>query len=311
MSRKVKTFKAPIEDKASGKMVEVELAIMKPDTTMNAKARIQQSKAFRDAMDAGAPLRAKLDQYIRGQGLWTDELEARVIELGSKITECEDVLSKGGCKLTEAYRAAIDLRRARNEVALLMADRNNLDAYTCEGQGENARFESLVSQAIVNNETGKPIFKSHEDYLDRSEEEVAQISARLFADLFYGVKDDYYRNLPENKFLLKFNYCNEDLHLIDKQGRLIDTMGRLVDKNGNLIDEDGNFVDDSGNKIDKYGQTTIEQEPFLDDDGNPIGDDGKPIEQKVEEPQTTSPAKISIKKKSAARKKKVATTKTE
>jgi hypothetical protein len=304
--KKKEVFTVTVDDQ------ELELALLVPTAKMTITARNAQSEAFRAAMDAGAPLRAKLDKYVRDQGIWDDEMEAKVAELGNTLVENEEILARGGCKLDEAYAAAIKLRRVRNEIAILMAERNELDAYTCEGQGENARFDSLVAQSIVHNDTGKPFFSSLQDYMENQGGEVASVGAKLYSEVYYGMNDDFYTSLPENQFLLKFNFCNEELHLINEKGELVDTFGRLVNENGVLIDHDGNTVDAAGNPVDETGNAIIEQAPFLDESGNALGDDGKPIEQE-ETPEPSPPAKKTPvkKKKAAPRKKKAAKKKTE
>ena len=296
---KKEVFKATVQDPA-GRDQQMEFALLVPDAKMNAKARIEQSRAFRMAMDAGAPLRSKLDKFVVDQGVWDDDKERQALEFAHIINDNEKILAEGGCKLSEGYRAAIEIRKARNTVALLMAERNRLDEYTCEGQGENARFNSLVSQSIVSNDTGLSHFASYDDYMNKTESDVASVGARLFADKFYGLNDEYYHSLPENQFLLRFKFVNADLHLIDKEGRLVDATGRLVNEDGYLIDFDGNLVDDMGNPVDEEGNPLIAQQPFLEDDDNPLGDDGQPIQQEEEPAKKKTP----VKKKAAPRKKK-------
>jgi hypothetical protein len=321
-NKKKEVFTVTVKDE-QGNDQELELALLAPTSQITIRARSAQSEAFRAAMDAGAPLRAKLEQYVRDQGIWDDIMEKRVVELGESLLENEEVLAKGGCTLQKGYDAAIRLRRIRNEIAILMAERNDLDAYTCEGQGENARFDSLVAQSIVYNDTGKPYFANLQNYLDNQDSEVAVAGAKLYGATYYGMKDDYYQNLPENQFLLKYEFCNTDLHLINKDGQLVDTFGRLVNENGVLIDHDGNTVDSAGNPVDEEGNAIIEQAPFTDEDGNPLGDDGEPIEVEVTvevipadnipvaEKKTAPPKKKAVKKKAAPRKKRVTKKKTE
>lgn len=310
MQKKKEVFTVKVVDRKTQQEKEVELAVLAPNHKTYAKARFYQNKTFSEAMEAGAPLRARLDNYIREQGIWDDEKQQQVLELGQVIVENEDKLARGGCSLKEAYNAALDLRRARFAVDQLMQERNELDAHTCEGQATNARFDALVANSVVYNDSGEPYFKSVEDYRDRQDEDATIMAARIFASNFYGVNADYQRNLPENQFLLKFGFCNEDLHLIDKQGRLVDAIGRLVNEDGVLIDHDGNPVDEDGNPVNNDGSPIIEQQPFLDDDGNPLGDDGQPIEQE-EEPKPSPAKKQTAKKKAAPKKKKAAKKKTE
>jgi hypothetical protein len=124
----------------------------------------------------------------------------------------------------------------------------------------------------VYNETKQPYFKNLEDYLSRSNEPVAILAAQHLANMLYGLDNDYEKNLPENKFLKKFKFVDDNLRLINDKGKLVDEEGRLVDENGRYINEAGEFIDRHGNRVDDKGEYVVEHKPFLDDDGNPIAE---------------------------------------
>ena len=86
----------------------------------------------------------------------------------------------------------------------------------------------------------------------------------------YGLDSNFEKNLPENKFLIKYKLVNEQLEYVDSKGRLTDEEGRLVDENGRFINEEGQFVDRNGNLVDNSGDPVVQFEPFLDEDGKPI-----------------------------------------
>lgn len=281
MKKKKEKFTVKIDSK------DVDLAVLVPTIEMMSKARIEQSLAFTSAMNGRAPLRAKLDKYVREQGIWDDDKQREVEAIALTVNDGESRLSKGGIPLVDAKQIALDIRQARSKINELMSDRNALDAYTCEGQSENARFNSLVSQSIIYNDSGKPYFSDLNDYLENSDSNVAVEAATIFARLYYGIDDDYYQQLPENQFLLRYKFCNKDLKLIDKQGRLVDEFGSLIDENGFLVNEGGSHVNYSGDEIDKEGRVLAQALPFTNNDGDELDGDGNVVDIN---PTSTLPA---------------------
>lgn len=274
---KKEVFKVQIVDEVTKEKSELELAILVPTVEMMSRARVEQSLAFASAMEGKAPLRAKLDKYVRDQGIWDDDKQKEVEKLALTIGRGETKLAKGGIPLIEAKQIALNIRSARDEVNNLMSERNALDANTCEGQSENARFNSLVSMAIIYNDSGKPYFADLNDYLENSDGDIAIQAATIFARIYYGIDDDYYQQLPENQFLIRYKFCNKDLKLIDKQGRLVDELGSLVDEGGLLVNEEGSYVNYVGDVVDESGNVVIEALPFTNNDGCELDEGGDVI----------------------------------
>ena len=133
------------------------------------------------------------------------------------------------------------------------------------------------------NDTGKPVYKDKDAYLRDEGSEVSQKGASTFANMWYGLEEDYDKTLPENKFLQKFDVIDEELRLLNDKGELVDPYGRRVDEDGRFIDEDGNYIDVEGDRLTEDGEYDFGEPVFLDEEGKPLGD-GKEEEdsEKVE-----------------------------
>jgi hypothetical protein len=276
---KTKTFTVKLEDK------DREILVKTPSLNDQREAQKVYNQAFTDAIKSKSVVRAKLDDLLKDQGLWSDEKQAQFNLLQKEILDGEKRLAKGGFSLNEAKDLAIAIKAKRDEIRDLISVRTSLDNHSAEGQADNARFNYLVSVCVVYNDSKEPVFKDMEDYLNRSTEEVSLLGAQNLANMLYGLDNDYESNLPENKFLKKYKFVDNQLRLVDKKGRLIDADGRLIDADNRFIDEEGNFVDKFGNRVDKNGDYVVEPEPFLDENGKPIILD----EPKNETPTTPSP----------------------
>ncbi len=247
----------------------VELIVKKPSYNDLREAKKVYNTAFNDALKSKAFVRARLDDFLREQGLWNEEKAAKLAAIKKELLESEVKLEKGGIKLSDARQIALNMIRLRNEWTDLITQRSQLDNNTAEGQADNAQFEYLVWACLVYKDSGKPYYASIEDYLN-SEDEVAVQGTREFSRIYYKLDDNFEAKLPEYKFLKKFKFVDEKLRFINKDKKLVDTNGKLIDENGNYINEAGEFVDFEGNKLDKDGNYISENQAFLDDDGKPV-----------------------------------------
>jgi len=249
---------------------EKTFSVRSPSLADQREAQKAYNTAFTDAIKSNSVVRAKMDDVLEDQGLWNKEKQKKYEKLQEELLEGEKRLAKGGFSLIEAKKLALKMRNVRLEIRDLISVRTSLDNHSAEGQADNARFNYLVSACVVYKENDKPYFKDLEDYMNRMDDPVALAGATKLAEIIYGLDNDFEKGLPENKFLKKYKFVNDDLRFIDKQGRTIDSEGRLVDENGRYIDEQGNFVDKDGNEVDKEGEYVVDAQPFLDDDGKPV-----------------------------------------
>ena len=263
-------------------------AVRRPTMQELTKANEMRRKTFNEELAAGTMLRDQLDEELRKRKLWSDDREARYQLLRQEVVDGEFALAKGGISLNQAKEIAIDMRRKRAEMVNMLSSRTDLDANTCEGKADSVRFNFLFANCLVYNDTDEQYFKNGlGDYLLRQEDPVATVGATEF---FYLISesDDVDSKLPENKFLKKYKFANEDFNLVDKDGKLVDTDGKHIDENGNYIkwtsDTEYIMVDSSGRPLNSEGEFDVEFSGFLDDDGNSI-DESLYSEEKQEKPK--------------------------
>ncbi len=240
------------------------------------------NKTFSQAIQSGAIIRERLEDVLREQGLWSDSKEMKYQTLRREVLDMELKIKRGGIKLSEWKRLALEIKKKRGEMVDMLMARTNLDSNTAEGQADNMRFNYLVSACLVYKDTGKPYYNSLEDYLNQANKDLAVAAARNLYQLLYSQDDNAEKNLTENKFLLRFNFVDDKLRYINEDGHLVDESERLIDDKGRFVDSNGNFVDIDGNPVTEDGEFLVEEAPFLDDNGNPI-ENGKPRRRRKEE----------------------------
>lgn len=261
---KTKNFTVTVDEN------KLELMVKSPSINDQREAQKVYNHAFTDAIKSKCVVRAKMDDLLEEQGLWSTEKQGEYNQLQEDLLACERQLAKGGISLKKARQLALDMRKYRENIRSLISVKTSLDNHSAEGQADNARFNYLVSVCLVYSHNNQPYYKNMEEYLNRSNEEVAVLGAQHLASMLFGLDNDYETNLPENKFLKKYKFIDDKLRLVNKEGKLVDIEGRLIDENSRFIDEEGNFVDKFGNRVDADGDYIVEAEPFLDDDGNPV-----------------------------------------
>jgi hypothetical protein len=262
------------------------LYVVRPNVDQNYNAQIEASKAFQKAICNGLLVKAVLEEKLRSQGIWDDNKQEKLEELTNQIKDNLTKLKAGGCKASEGRKLAIDVRIARMKITELMSERNTSEQYTAEAMADNAKFDYLASVCIVNEE-GKPYFKDVDDYKENGDFPTIFEAASKVASMIYGLDDNWEAELPENRFLKRFHFVNEDLRLINKDGEFVTIDEKKVDENFRYVNKDGKFTDTDGNIVDEDGLPVVEFQPFLDDDGNPIIEE---VEEKEEKEETVNEA---------------------
>tara|TARA_Y100001938_G_C8089614_1_gene434251 strand:- start:546 stop:1451 length:906 start_codon:yes stop_codon:yes gene_type:complete len=283
MAEKKKTNKINFE--VNGK----EYSILRPKSVHNEAASMEYNRVFSNSLKSGALLRESLDKFMREQELWNDEKQKLYTDLLVSITEKERILAKGGIKLSEARDHALQIKSLRTTLQALIAEKNALDVNTAQGQAENARFNCLLINCLVYNDTGEPVFSSIDEYDSSDNADLTATAAERFANMYFGLDNDYESNLPENKFLKQYSFIDDENRLINKDGKLIDVDGRLIDEEGRYINEEGKFIDFFGNLLSEDGEYIFDSSPFLDDEGNKLDKSGTPIiTEETEKPKATA-----------------------
>lgn len=269
------TFTAEVDGK------EVKFSMKSPSFKDQREAQKVYNQAFADAVKSGCIVRGRLDDLLREQGLWDEAKERKMNTIQQQIFDNEQILAKGGISLNSAKTVALEIRELRQELRELISSRTSLDSNTAEGQADNARFNYLVSCCLVYADNNKCYFENYENYLNKSADPIAIKAAQVLASRLYGLDDNYESNLAENKFLKQYNFVDENLRLVNKDGHLVDEDGRLIDENGRFVNEKGEYVDKDGKLVDDNGDYVCEFKPFLDEDGNPIEAETKDVKKVV------------------------------
>jgi len=157
------------------------------------------------------------------------------------------------------------MRMRRSELRDLIAERISLEQNTAESISDNARFDYLVANCTFY-ENGQKVYNSIDEYQSRADAEPAFTAASTLAAMLYSVDKDFESKLPENKFLKMFNYVNEDLSLVNKDGETVDLEGRRIDKNGFYLNDEGKRVDKDGNLLDETGNYVPTVEYITEDE---------------------------------------------
>jgi hypothetical protein len=249
---------------------KVKIVVKKPNNVTLSQAQRIGAKAWTDCVRDGIMTKKELEKFMKEQGIWDDgkdkEQKAIVEEIGS-LEKKLFIGSQGHTKLkaSEGKDIAIKMRMKRGELRDLIGERISLEQNTAESISDNARFDYLVSSCAFY-ENGQKVYNSLEEYQSRADAEPAFTIASTLAGMLYSVDKDFESKLPENKFLKMFNFVNEDLSLVNKEGETVDLEGRRIDKNGYYLNEEGNRVDKDGNLLDETGNYVPTMEYITEDE---------------------------------------------
>ncbi len=246
---KRRDFIVKIEDK------EVMLSFKAPSLDELEEAdRIYASKMsslIREGGKSRLMLRQEVDKFLKESGIWTDEDDKRIQQLNKDINDLLNKLKKGGIKLSEGKQISLDIRDKRIEIFTTIRKRQILDNTTIESIAQNERNDYLIYVCTVYAETGKDFWTSFDDMKNDKFNEVYAKASEISLELVYGITPDFEKELPENKWLKKYNFVDDNLNYINRK------TGEKIDREGSPIKKEEDFV----------LATSIEDalEPFIED----------------------------------------------
>lgn len=249
----------------------IQIIVRKPSNAVMSAAQRKGALVWTQCIQEGVMTKKELEKVLEDRGIWTKAKAQEQANILKEISELEKklYLSRGvTLKTSEGKKIAIQMRRKRIELRDLLAEKVSLEQNTAESLSDNAKFDYIVSQCTFDiNEL--PVYNSIDDYSNRSDDPIAFAAASALATMLYSLDKDFEMKLPENKFLAKFDYINDDLHLVNKEGNKVDTEGRLVNDLGQFINEEGKRVDIDGNLLDEDGAYIPTTEFEVDDKPKP------------------------------------------
>lgn len=252
---------------------KVKIIVKQPGNKVLSAAQRVAAKAWTDCVRDGIMTKKELVKFMKEQGIWNEDKDREEKDKIKEINDLERSLYiQGGkskrLKLSEAKEIAVKMRLARAELRDLISERIALEQNTAESLSDNARFDYIVSQCTFDNNS-KKVYNSLDDYLNRSDDDVAFAAASALAQLMYSIDKNVEANLPENRFLSKFNFVNDDLSLVDLDGNRVDVKGKRIDDSGYYLNDKGERVDTDGNLIDKDGNY-VPSVTYTDDNGKVV-----------------------------------------
>lgn len=199
---------------------DVEYTIKMPNAQQRQEAQRIYNRAFNEiAIKDGCMLRDQVESFARERGILTDERDAKIKELQSKMADIEDKLDLGGIELAEAKDLAIELQNLRGQLLLESASFAALMSNCAEKQAEAVRDDYLMSICICR-KPGTPVCKNIDDFLDKQDDAVIQVGVNKFNEMWYGISSDFMKDFPENKFLIEYGFMNENFELLNEDGKL-------------------------------------------------------------------------------------------
>jgi hypothetical protein len=249
---------------------KVNITVKKPNSVTLSQAQRVGAKSWTDCVRDGIMTKKELEKFMKEQGIWDDGKDKEQKAIVEEISSLEKQLyisSQGHKKLkaSDGKEIAIKMRMKRAELRDLIAERIALEQNTAEAISDNTRFDFLVANCTFY-ENGQKVYSNLEEYRERADVEPAFTAASTLAAMLYSIDKDFEARLPENKFLKTFNFVNDDLSLVNKEGETVDLEGRRIDKNGFYLNEDGKRVDRDGNLLDESGNYVPTIEYVTDED---------------------------------------------
>lgn len=244
-----------------GSTTSINIYVVRPSNNTIQNADRYRAKTWNQCIIDNILTKKELSKILEQRGIWNERKSEEEAMILSEINKLEKKLYLGvgidgkKARLEDGKKWAVEMRKLRIELRNLIAEKLALEENTAESLSDNAKFDYFVADCTFY-ENGQKVYKDVNDYNSKSADEIAFAAAAALGEMLYQLDTKFEENLPENKWLKKYNLVNEDLSLIDQEGSLIDldgkkinSMGHYVDENGKRIDRDGNPLEDDGTYI--------------------------------------------------------------
>jgi len=225
----------------------VKIVVRRPSGSINTKASRVAAKIWNECVSDGIMTKKELSEFMKTRNIWDKEKEEKEQDLLEAISHLEKKLA------FEGKQIAVEIREKRIQLRDLITERLSLEGNTAEALSDNARFDYIVAMCTYY-ENGEKVYKTLEDYDESSDDDIAYAAASAMAQMMYSLDKDFEKSLPENQFLNKYHFTNEDGALVNKDGQTVDLDGKLINELGHYLNDKGERVDRDGNPLDENGR---------------------------------------------------------
>jgi len=236
---------------------EIKIFVKKPTNNILSVSDKYKAKVWNECLSDGILTKMELSRLMEKRNIWNKDMENEQDDILKEIADLEKDLYLGsgdGKKKTvkQGQDTAIEIRKQRMKLRDLIAQKIMLEENTAESIAENGKFDYLVSECTFH-EDGERVYQSVEEYNNRDTDDISTTAATELARMLYNIDKDFEKNLPENKWLEKFELVDSDLHIVNKEKQKVDINGLRVDDEGNYINDDKKRVDKEGNLLEEDG----------------------------------------------------------
>jgi len=229
-------------------------------------------------------LRSELDSFLRENGMWSQKDQNLLDSINGEINNLLNQLRSGGIKLSEGRKIAIAITDKRQKLVQLMQKRQSFDDSTIESIADNEKTDYFIYACTRNSITGDRHWESFSEMKANKDSDSYKKAMSISMSVLYGIDSDFEKNLPENKWLKKYKYIDENLSFVDR------VTGKFVDRDGTPIEQ---VQDELLEKLQSIVGEIEEESPFIDDET------GLPVDQ--EKKKRTTKRSKSVKKKSTTK----------
>jgi len=234
----------------------IDIYVIKPGNSIAKKADRYRARMWNECVTDGVPTKLEMHKLLVSRGIWSDSKGDEERKISEEIAQLEKELyigdGKKKHKLSDGQIIAINIRKKRIKLQLLMAEKLEMEQNSAEALADNSRFDYLVASCTYH-KNGEKVYNDVDDYDEHSDDPVAFSAANALYKLLYTIGEDFHSALPENKWLIDHNLVDDKLSLVNEEGKLVSTDGRLIDKSGHYVDSEGKRVDIDGNKLNEDG----------------------------------------------------------
>lgn len=238
------------EQNKKGDLKEIKLRVRKPTHEESRESNFIYAKSMNRHLKDGILPQVRLYDIIRENGTWTETQEKEEVKLSKTIGDIRQKLKVGGIKKSEGAKLAKDGIKANFDLINLTMKKNNILNNSAEALAQQDKFNYLTSVCTIYPDNGRAYFENYEEYLrqDNLGNGVCTVAGEKLSNLGYDLDDDFRKDWPEYKFLVKYAFCNDKLQYVNKEGKLVDIDGKLLDEvkpeSGVIEDKEPEFLPD-------------------------------------------------------------------
>lgn len=176
-------------------------------------------RAFFAALEDGAFLQSNGLEIAMQHGIWSEKKDEELRELNLELDALLKKLEQGGYDFEEAVEDAIKAGEIRNKIFTINLTIADFLSHSAERHAENAESDYLLWSSLKKGKV--KAYKTFDDFLTAKEEDDPLIHAAVSHDV--GLAGSFYKELPENKFLIEYGRMTEDFEILDKEGNPVVT----------------------------------------------------------------------------------------